>query len=76
MEEVFRDSPDTVVPAADEIATDEKWQEIEQSPARFEELRRAFGLHPKDGWYRAEPGACCDATYPTVRVPYAASGTV
>ena len=48
MEEVFRDYPDTAVPEADEIATDEEWQEIEQSPALFEELRRAFGLHPKD----------------------------
>lgn len=48
MEEVFRDYPDTAVPEADEIATDEEWQEIEQSPARFEEMRRAFGLHPKD----------------------------
>jgi hypothetical protein len=48
MDEVFHDYPDTAVPKADEMGTDEEWQQLERDPALFEEFRQAFGLHPLD----------------------------
>lgn len=39
---------DTYVPEEQDMGTPEAWREVARDPAKFEELRRAFGLDPKD----------------------------